>query len=63
MKFAHLTGDVKAWAKRLVDELNRGSDPVAALPRYSDDAAASVGGVAVGGGYKADDGSVRWRQA
>jgi hypothetical protein len=61
MKFAHLTGDVKAWAKRLVDDLNRGSDPVAALPFYVDDMGAAAGGVPIGGGYRAGDGTVRWR--
>ncbi len=63
MKFAHFTGDIKAWAKRLVDDLNRAPDPVSALPVHADDAAASNGGVPVGAGYRAGDGTVRWRQA
>jgi hypothetical protein len=63
MKFAHLTTDVKAWARRLIDDLNRISDPVSELQEFADDTAAGAGGIAIGSGYRATDGSVRWRRA
>lgn len=62
MRFAHLTTDVKAWAKRLVDDLNRVTDPIAEMQVFDDDTAAANGGVSVGSGYRATDGIVRWRR-
>lgn len=62
IKFAHLTGDVKDWAKRLVTDLNRpASDYVGGLSAYANDAAAAAAGIPIGGGYRKTDGTVRWR--
>ncbi len=66
MKLSHLkAGDPAAligWARKLIDDLNRDSDPLAALPGpYADDAAAEAAGVAVGFGYIDDAGIARRR--
>lgn len=67
MKLAHLSsGDLPglvAWARRLVDDLNRFNPSIEALPTFADDAAASEGRVKVGQAYVTPDGLVRRRVA
>lgn len=50
-----------AWARRLVDDLNRFLAPIDGLPVFADDAAAAAGNVKVGQPYVATDGQVRRR--
>lgn len=60
MNFAAPSGGdlqaVLAWARRLVDDLNRFLPTAAELPVFADDAAASVGRVKVGEEYVTPDG-------
>lgn len=51
-----------AWAKRLVDDLNRSSE-LEGLPVFADDASAAAGRVAAGGHYVTPEGVVRRRMA
>lgn len=64
MKFGYLTSDgpaaVYAWARRLVDDLNR-APMIGDLPVFADDASAAAGRVGVGDGYVTPDGIVRRR--
>lgn len=62
MIFSPPTGsDLAAWARRLIDDMNRFLFGIEDLPVFADDAAAAVGKVQVGQGYRAPDGTVRWR--
>lgn len=56
MKFIHLKDSqpaaLFAWARKLIDDLNRYGDTLAALPGpYVDDNAAASAGIPVGSGY------------
>jgi hypothetical protein len=62
IRFSSPLGDLRAWAKRLVDDLNKYLGQETPGP-FADDPAAEAGGVAVGSLYRVDDGSVAWRQA
>lgn len=61
LSYLRSASDVYAWARQLVDELNR-QPGFADLPVYSDDAAAAQR-VAIGDGYVTPDGLVRRRMA
>lgn len=67
MKLAHPFGtdlpSLAAWARRLVDDLNRFAPTDAELPTFADDAAAAAGRVKVGDGYYTPDGVRRRRVA
>lgn len=52
-----------AWARRLVDDLNRFFQSPTDWPVFADDAAAAAGRVKVGEGYRTPDGQFRWRIA
>lgn len=55
------TSDLAAWARRLVDDLNRFGQSPLEWPVFDDDAAASAGRVKVGEGYRTPGGEFRWR--
>lgn len=63
MKFLHLTNATQLldWAKTLINQLNGQGDYVYNLTQATDDADAATKGVAVGFGYRGDDGFVHWR--
>jgi hypothetical protein len=67
MKLGYLTSSapdaIYAWAKRLVDDLNRSPAGVTDLPTHADDTVAGAANVAVGEGYVTPDGIVRRRVA
>ena len=69
MKLTHLhhpddAAALLGWARKLIDDLNRFSDPLRALPGpYADDAAAAGAGIAIGLGYIDDAGIARRRMA
>jgi hypothetical protein len=70
MKFAYFRGGgfpgadaVRAWAKRLVDDLNKAPDPLANYPTYADDTAAETGGLPIGAGYVTAAGVVHRRMS
>lgn len=54
---------VEAWARRLIDDLNRFAVSVEDLPTFADDAAAAAGRVKIGQGYVTPAGVVRRRVA
>lgn len=56
-------GAIEAWARRLVDDLNRFAVSVEDLPTFADDAAAAAGRVKIGQGYVTPAGLVRRRVA
>lgn len=66
MKLTYLLSNtpdaVYQWAKRLIDDLNRGV-AIDDLPTFADDASAAAGNVAIGGGYVTPTGEVRRRVA
>lgn len=53
---------IYAWARRLVDDLNR-QGAFADLPTHADDAAAAAGNLNIGDGYVTPGGIVRRRMA
>ncbi len=55
--------DLAAWARRLVDDLNRFFPAFNELPTFADDAAAAAGRLKIGDGYVTPDGMVRRRVA
>jgi hypothetical protein len=65
MKLEHLKApeQVKAWAKRLIDDLNRDRSGIGDLPTFADDAAAAAAGIPLKGGYVTPAGIVRRRVA
>jgi hypothetical protein len=64
MKLGYLQGSsndaIYAWARQLVDDLNR-EPSIAGLPTFEDDAAAAAGNVSVGDGYVTPAGIMRRR--
>lgn len=56
-------GALAAWARRLVDEINRFLPTFGQLPVFADDNAAAVGRVKVGDGYVTPEGIVRRRMS
>ncbi len=64
MKLSPPTGaDLAAWARRLVDDLNRFFPSIEDLPEFADDQAAEAGRLKVGQGYIDPNGFVRRRRA
>lgn len=60
MKLTPPTGtDIHAWARRLVEDLNRFLPSIEELPVFADDEAALAGRLRVGQGYVTPDGQVR----
>lgn len=66
MKLGYLQSDniasVYAWARRLVDDLNR-EPGIGDYATFPNDAAAAAGNVKIGDGYVTPDGIVRRRMA
>jgi hypothetical protein len=63
MIFTAPQGDMRAWAMRHVDEINRFHPPVDLWPIFANDAAAAAGNLKIGRGYVTPDGAVRRRMA
>ena len=65
MIFAPPTGNsndqLAAWAKRLVDDINRFHPTPDTWPIFANDAAAANGNLKVGQPYRTPDGTFRWR--
>jgi hypothetical protein len=65
MRFAPPTGNsndqLAAWARRLVDDLNRFLPSIDSLPTFADDDAAEAGNLKVGAPYVDSSGIVRRR--
>lgn len=59
------TSDIADWVRKAASAINQIAQGQDALSRgpFADDAAASTGGIAVGGLYRKPDGTVGWRQA
>lgn len=55
--------DLHAWARQLVDDINRFLPTIGELPEFADDAAAEAGRVKVGEGYVTPAGVLRRRMA
>lgn len=53
--------DMRAWAMRHVDEINRFHAPISQWPVFANDAAAAAGNLKVGNGYVTPDGVARRR--
>lgn len=64
MIFAAPAGnDVRAWAMRHVDEMNRFHPTIDTWPVFANDADAAAGNLKIGRGYVTPDGVVRRRMA
>lgn len=60
--FGDTPGQLAAWGKRLIDDLNR-SQTLDSLPTFADDQAAGAGRLKVGEHYVTPAGDVRRRVA
>jgi hypothetical protein len=61
MIFRAPLGDLGAWAKDFVRDLNRFHPTISRLPTFADDTAAAAGNLPVGQGYATPTGEIRRR--